>query len=196
MGLSFRYYKSIPLISAIVVLVGLHSYVSSLIKSLPIWVPSITITTFITVIFLLYDKLCWKKVPFLLNIRDISGRYEGKLTTSYQQEKEIDIAIEISQSSSHIYIRQFNHDGLQNTKSFSVNENIERRKDGSIKISFAYKNEGVQSSAKYDEHSGFCVLTCTINKKKISGYYFTNRNPPTKGDIEVSFKNKKLKGSY
>lgn len=154
-------------------------------NNLPSWIPSFTSTAFIFGFILIYDKIIWKKIPLLLNVKDLSGRYKGSLISDFNPEIDIKIIIEITQTASGIYIRQFNNNNGKITKSESQNENIEKQKDGSFKISFAYKNDGIEVSSKVNEHKGFCVLRSSINKVNLEGFYFTNRNPATKGQIKV-----------
>jgi len=196
LSLSFKYYKTTPFLILILVLVGIHSYVSSIITNLPIWIPPISIISFILFVILIYDKIVWKIFPYFLKIKDVSGRYEGTLHSSYKGGKEIHIIIEISQSSSHIYLRQFSYNNESISSSESVNEDMKLKGDGSLEISFAYKNDGIENSNTINEHKGFCVLNCSLDGKELKGYYFTNREEPTKGTIETKLIGKKLKGTY
>ncbi|MBN2789645.1 MAG: hypothetical protein JXR69_05610 [Candidatus Delongbacteria bacterium] len=196
MKLSFKYYKVNTLIFFIVALIAIHSIIVSLIPETFNWIPSVSAIAFISFVLIAYDKKLWKYFPYLLNIKDVSGRYEGTLKSNYNGGKEIHIIIEISQTSSYVYIRQFSYDNELISCSESINEHLIMKPDGSIEISFAYKNDGIENSNTINEHKGFCVLNCSIGKNDLKGYYFSNREEPTKGTIETKFVGKKLKGTY
>lgn len=194
--LSFKYYKPRFLMSFIILLIAVHSFIISLWNFIPPWIPAISSSVFIFSIIIIYDKYLWKKIPLLLKVTNISGRYKGELISNYSTKTKLDVVIEITQTSSHIFIRQFNNKNGEITKSYSNNEDIELQKDGTFKISFAFKNDGVEVSSSINEHKGFCILQTNKNKKVLEGVYFTNRDPATKGQIKVEYQSSKLLGEY
>jgi hypothetical protein len=130
-------------------------------------------------------------------VKDISGRYTGDLFSDFKRTKEpIQIVFEITQTASCVHVRQFTRDSTgRTTWSESLNETIEARADGSMRLSFAYRNEGEATQAEMTEHIGFCCLDFSTDRKRVGGRYFTNRHPhPTRGEIHACFASKKLKG--
>lgn len=200
MKFSFKYYKPKPLLGFVVLITILMIFVS---KHLPSWIPIPTTVVSITGLLIIYDKYLWKKMPWLLlKIPDISGRYKGKLVSSWPEvEKpvEIDIFIEVSQTGSGLHIRQFNKNPQTGklTQSSSNIENVSVLADGNLKLSFGYINDGEATQAQLTKHDGFCVIDIQMHDKKIKGIYFTNRHPqPTRGEITAIFENKQTIGRF
>jgi hypothetical protein len=199
MDFSFKYYKSKPLLGFAIFITILMIFLS---KHLPSWIPVPTTVATLSGLLFLYDKYLWKRIPWLLKIPNISGRYKGKLTSSWRvddNQEEIDIFIEITQTGSGLHIRQFNKNLKtgQLTQSSSNNENLSVRPDGNLNLSFGYVNEGEATQDELTKHDGFCVLDIQKHDKKMNGIYFTNRHPqPTRGEITATFEKEEIMGRF
>jgi hypothetical protein len=202
MNFTFKYYKPSLLISLVVSLVGIISFGSAIIATNYNWTLPLGTSAIISLVFLVYDQWVWKKAPVLLNVTNISGRYEGQLFSSYRDADgnapEIDVAIEITQTSSDIHIRQFNRNRAtgKQTESNSDLAMICKERSGFPRVKFSYQNDGESSQENLTIHEGFCSLSFSTDNS-ISGRYFTNRNGGlTSGDITAKFTSKTLKGAY
>ncbi len=199
MDFSFKYYKPKLLLGFVCIITTLMAILS---KHMPGWVPVPTTVAILSGLLFLYDKYLWKKIPWLLKIPDISGRYKGKLVSSWPEDDkpvEIDIFIEISQTGSGLHIRQFNKNPKteQLTQSYSSIENVSVLPDGNLKLSFGYVNDGEATQAQLTKHDGFCILDIQEHDKKMNGIYFTNRHPqPTRGEIIATFEKEKRMGRF
>jgi len=153
---------------------------------------------------LLYDRCLWKWPIFnlLVNVPNMSGRYVGQIRYTWKNEaKSLDCCVEIHQTASKIHVRSFfkNMNG-QRTESRSFIESMARGDDGNHSIYLLYSNGGSKANRKLDHHEGANVLNylqpTTGSPSKLTGYYFTNRQKPTKGEIEVVFESKNRKGEF
>lgn len=198
MHLSLKYYRTSRLISTIVFLTGAISVCAGLIKALPSFIPPLSVTAIISGLLFLYDRKLWSRFPFLVDTKDISGRYEGKLISEYKENgvpREVTVAIEIFQTASVISVRQFNNDGKTVTQSQSSLAELEVRPDANPRLRFSYGNEGDAVQSPKTAHLGFCILDWSNDRKVVNGTYFTNRNPKcTRGEIAAKFQTKRLKG--
>lgn len=194
MNFSFKNYKPGLVVSSIIAILGVHSLIFSKIE-VPNWIPSISATSIIMLLFLLYDRFVWKRMPFLVNIKDVSGRYGGKIETSFDSSITMDVVIEICQTASSVFIRQYAKNGQANSSSFSTNESVRLLPDDSIEIGFSYRNNGIETSEDLRNHIGYCVLNIS-NDGIVEGYYFTNRTPQTKGIIKAARVSKKILSHY
>lgn len=194
---SFRYYNASLLVPFILVLSAiLDSVVLLAIEQLQfnqiIRMPSNA--AIIGLIIFLVDKYLWKVLPFsfLVKVPNLNGRYKGSISFSrnnQQQEKEC--VLEIYQTASIIKVTSYfrKEDSSQETRSISVVENIIFNEDNTKDLMFYYQNKGTEGRNEFDPHDGINVLKC-IKKEKgfvLKGYYFTNREPQTQGNIEVKF---------
>lgn len=178
----------------------IYSYFESFItKSIPLPlqnpVLSISVVTLIFLLFGIYDHWLWKKIPYLINVRNVSGRYEGHLQSNYNKFY-YDIVIEIIQTASTIEVTQYtkNKNGVSTSNSF--NAQLILGKNNLYNLNFYYRNEGDEVQDELDSHDGFCKLKFDIERNKIVGTYFTNRKIQTKGKIEVNKTGKKILGGF
>jgi hypothetical protein len=162
MNISFKYYRGFYLITTIVALTLGIGLLNEHLHAASALIPSISATAFVSVVLFLYDRVLWRIFPQLLQVKDISGRYTGDLFSDFKRTKKpIQIVFEITQTASCVHVRQFTRDSTgRTTWSESLNETIEARADGSMRLSFAYRNEGEATQAEMTEHIGFCCPPC------------------------------------
>lgn len=199
MEFTLKYYRPKLLLAFVVIITTAMSFLS---EYMPNWIPVPTTVAIILGLLILYDKYLWKKLPWLLKIPNISGRYKGQLISSWPEEDkpvEIDIFIEISQTGSGLHIRQFNKNPKtkQETQSYSNIENVSVLPDGNLKLSFGYVNDGEPIQVHLDKHDGFCILDIQKHDKEMNGIYFTNRHPqPTRGKLTATFEKEQTIGRF
>ncbi len=205
MAFSFKYYNTSYTIIFIFLITAGMTFLSDYIKSgeYSSLIPIPSTVAIITLLLVLYDKFLSSKWAILLDVPLIGGRYSGRLVSDFKTEdgKPIEILtkIEITQKGSGILIRQFNKNPItgKETKSMSTIEQLTVLHDGNLRLSFGYVNDGEFTQEKLTKHDGFCILDIQVNEKKISGVYFTNRNPqPTRGSIDAIFEQDEVKGAY
>lgn len=150
--------------------------------------------TAIVMLFLMaYDKWFWK-LPLLnlMNtIPDLNDNYVGEISFHWNGEDGTkDCKLEIKQTCSNIKVKSiFNKEGKNDSQSISTESFIKNDKAGDQHLYFYYHNRGsCKDGDTLDPHDGMNVLEILKEEKviKLKGYYFTNRNPQTKGCMEVT----------
>lgn len=151
--------------------------------------PIVVIMFFLT----LYDRWLWKwPILKLMNtVSDLNGNYEGEIDFYWNgQDMKKGCSMEIKQTCSNIKVKAiFNKEGENNTQSVSTEAFIKTDEAGDQHLFFYYHNRGsCKDGDTLDPHDGLNVLEILCKKKVITlkGYYFTNRNPQTKGRMEVT----------
>lgn len=202
--MDFKNYKSTNIVYTILVIILIWNIIYDKLKYFIIkYVPlelqgqllSISVVSIIFLFFFLYDKWLWKKIPFLTNIRNVSGRYEGILKSNYNG-CDYPIVIEIIQTASKINITQYtqNEKGISTSK--SMNEQLNFDNNNLYSLKFFYRNAGDLLYDEFDPHEGFCQIEFDKERLKIVGTYFTNRKIQTKGNIKANKISKKILGGY
>lgn len=178
--------------SILVILIG--ALVITLFLAKNYWGLSIAISGIVSMLLVLISKYLWKLKPFrwLFWVDDFSGRYEGVLKFQHIDEhgnlqcgerKHVKV---INQNGSRISIASFTfcEDGTKSSPSYNKGIFIEPTEDGHhFQLSYSYLNEG-NAQIGFHPHFGTDVLKFIKkgNSKKLSGYYYTNRTPQTRGD--------------
>lgn len=150
--------------------------------------------TAIVMFFLaIYDKWLWKfpALNQMNSIPDLTGFYEGEISFHWSGQDGIKACkLEIKQTCSHIkVISIFSKTGENDSQSVSKEAFIKTDEIGDQHLYFYYHNRGsCKDGDTLDPHDGVNVLTIIQDQKsiKLKGYYFTNRNPQTKGCMEVN----------
>ena len=183
-----NYFKSSTLVSVIVML----AIVMYLAKDH--WGLSIAISATISTMLILISKYLWKFKPFkwLFRVDDFSGRYEGVLRYQFiddqgnlQTGERRHVKI-VNQDGSRISIASFTfcEDGTKSSPSYSKGMFVEPTDDGHhYQLSYSYLNGG-NTQIGFHSHFGTDVLKFLKkeNSKELSGHYYTNRTPQTRGD--------------
>lgn len=197
MQIKLSYYKSQPFI----VIIGLLWAVSSWGLS-HIWdyglLQGLGPTAIVMSTLYLYDKWLWK-IPCLNLINtapNLNGIYEGTISFYHNgKNSEKYCKVKIKQTCSNLKVKSFfTKDGEDETHSTSLEAFISTDEHGDQRLYFYYHNPGSSRAGNtLYAHDGMNVLDIIIDKNSIvlRGYYFTNRNPQTKGSMEVT---QKLKG--
>jgi len=210
--MTFKYYKTIPLIATILILSALvemcvGNWINPfLAKHLAMGnhfrVP--TTVSILGMLFFIYNQYLWKFPVFklLMAVPDISGRYEGKVKYEWDGvNNEKKCFIEVIQTASKIKVHTYFSDGVnENTSSKSLVEDIRQEEDGFFDIYLFYLNSGTKQSGGLDCHEGanklrFIPGSKTI-KSQLIGHYFTNRQVQTRGEIEAIIISEKLQGKF
>lgn len=210
--MTFKYYKTIPLIASILILSGLvelcvGNWINPfLAKYLPMGnhfrVP--TTVSILGVLFYIYNQYLWKIPVFklLMSVPNMSGRYEGKVKYEWDGlNNEKNCFIEVVQTASKIKVQTYFSDGVnENTSSKSLVEDIKHEEDGFFDIYLFYLNSGTKKNGELDCHEGANKLRFIPGRKTIKnqliGHYFTNRQIQTRGEVEAIFISKKIKGMF
>lgn len=139
------------------------------------------------VIFYLTHKYLWKHIPFKLmyEVEDVSGVYEGTLTSSYKdvmgRNINKEVIAEITQpNATDIHINLIFKDNPIETSSTSESKqaNLFKTKADIWKLEYSYIN---QPNDLYEKeilqiNVGFTALQFSKDLKTLTGYYFTNQN--------------------
>lgn len=201
MKLSFRYYKTNVLIVTILGLAVVIDFGFDLIQDyLSQGVRAPTNAAIIATLLVLYDKHLWRYpiLKKLVHVPDLNGRYTGCIQYEWDGKTEkMESVVEVIQTASSIQIHTyFNSEKHENTHSKSLVEDI-KFENGQYSIYFFYFNSGTTINNHLDCHQGANHLKVILDDKglpkKLTGNYFTNRNPQTRGKIEVNFNSRKIK---
>ncbi len=149
------------------------------------------------------EKKLWKtrimRLPFLEDYWTpiLEGRWEGKFERNGESH---DFAIEIIQSFTSISGKTYSE---HSSSSFYAAEILYDDKLSVYKLIYYWNGTTtnvVEGNRDSDEFEGFTVLDIIIQSGKViklKGSYFTNRQPQqTKGNINLTFKQKMLKNSF
>ena len=192
MKINFTYYKPDILIPVIGLLWTASSW--SLSK---LWgygfLQGIGPTAIVVVILTIYDKWLWKfpLLNLINSIPDLNGKYNGEIAFHWDgQDLSKACQLEIKQTCSIIKVKSsFSKEGENNSQSTSTDAFIKTDDAGDQHLYFYYHNPGSNKNGDtLDPHDGMNVVEILKNKKNIclKGYYFTNRNPQTKGCVKVN----------
>ncbi len=192
MQIKFTYYKPHALIPAIGLLWALSSWALSMVWGYG-FLQGLGPTAIVMGFLKLYDKWLWKcPVLKLINtIPNLNGIYEGEIEYNYNgQDGTKTCRLEIKQTCSMLKVKTvFARDGENDTRSVSTEAFIKTDEAGDQHLFFYYHNPGsCKNGDTLDPHDGMNVLEITKIQKNIAleGYYFTNRNPQTKGCMKAT----------
>jgi hypothetical protein len=197
----FRYLKPQVLLS-LIVLLAISLYLTNQYITASIG-HNISITGIIVGVFLLIDRYLWKYPPFkwLYWVPDMSGRYEGVVHYEHPITRSPDsknCAVEVFQTGSKLKVSCFfQHQVIDEpSTSKSLVESIIKEEDDCHSLVFTYQNEGARSLGQ--PHSGTNILKFINNGegKFLKGHYYTNRDPQTKGLMEVKYQSNNLKNDF
>jgi hypothetical protein len=122
---------------------------------------------------------------------NLNGVYEGKIFFHYNGlDSTKTCKLKIKQTCSVIKVETtFSKDGESNTQSVNTEAFIKTDEVGDQYLYFYYHNRGsCKNGDTLDPHDGINVLEIHhINGSiQFDGYYFTNRNPQTKGCLKAT----------
>jgi len=192
MKLTFAYYKPQFLVPIIGILWSVSSWGLSMIWGYGILQgtgPSAIVMLF----FAVYEKWLWKFpiLKFGNTMPNLNGEYSGNIVFHWDGANKTKFCgIEIKQTCSNIKVKSvFKRDNENSTQSVSTEAFIKTDEAGDQHLYFYYHNIGsCKHGDTLNQHDGMNVLEIINEGNKIilKGYYFTNRNPQTKGCIEVT----------
>ncbi len=149
-------------------------------------------TAIVFAVLIAYDKWAWRWPIFslLTTATDLAGVYEGHIHfTRNDQTTAKQCRMHIKQSLSRIKVTcDFTKAGDPDTTSVSEEALLRFDDHGDHQLIFIYRNEGSNLSGdSLGEHQGTNVLTVirALDGIRLRGFYYTNREPQTKGRIEV-----------
>lgn len=166
---------------------------------------NLSATSIIVGAFWLLDRYLWKYPPFkwLYWVPDMSGRYEGVIRyinpiTSSSDHKRC--VVEVFQTGSKLKVKCFFQHQAKDEPSASKSlvESIIKEGDDCYSLVFTYLNRGIRIHGQGQPHYGTNILKFINNGegKFLKGYYYTNRDPQTKGVMEVKYQSNKLKNDF
>ena len=203
-NINFKYYKPNALVGFILILGTIINFSIAYLTKEIVWFSHITFPTTSAIVFfilLFYNKHLWKYkfLNRLVWIPNIEGRYEGNIYFTHPISKEkatLKSIVIVHQTASIIKINSFfkKTDGTNTTPSESKIATIVKEDDNSFSLVFTYENKGTQGSNEFSPHYGTNHLKFidTGKEKLLTGYYYTNRNPQTKGEMKVKYINDDL----
>jgi len=161
------------------------------------WHLSISILGILSALLIVISTYLWKFPPFkyLFWVDDFSGRYEGMLQYQFKDDegnqksgmlKHVKL---VNQNGHRITIHSFTikEDGSKSSLSVNKGMHVEKTPDEKhFSLIYNYLNDG-NTEQGFPPHYGTEVVKFIKNKneKKLSGGYYTNREPfQTKGEYK------------
>jgi hypothetical protein len=208
----FRYYKPKILLYTIIVLSAIYGTILHFVILNINWLiekpyfhyPTVSALIISTLILINKIGLKTRVLKHLFWIKDISGRYEGKIKYKHFKtglEEEKICAVEIEQSASKISIQTYfdfkYSKSSEETKSESIVTSIVSDDFENQKLVFTYHNSG--NNLKGLQPSNGTNILSIIERDSnlfLEGLYYTDKEPQTKGEMKVKFESKKLKRKF
>lgn len=209
--MNFRYYKPERLVAFIIVLAVFYGYISikveESLKDLEVLsqatkgVDIFSTLTLVILSFAFVNEIGWKWLVFkwLVDLPDLSGRYEGLLLSSYVAQdgkfEQKECVLEIKQTASSIHISAYFGDvgtHERSSRSYSVSEQIVKEKNGFVLVYYIFTNESEVLNKQLSNHTGTASLTYYPDTKSLDGYYYNLRQ--NKGTIKVKYVQDQLLG--
>lgn len=207
MNINFKNYHAISLAIFILLLwycaYFIEPYMSLYLKDITV-LQRFTPLFIVLSILVLYDRFLWKNrfclwlarlpVPLLpVSMPNLNGDYEGEISYRWEgKDCTKNCNLKIKQTASYINVTSiFSRDDEASTKSESKEALLTHNEVGAYSLTFFYHNEGsCKNGDTLDQHDGACKLSINLEDNTIvlDGYYFTNRNPQTKGRISIKKK--------
>ena len=148
----------------------------------------------ITLILILMSTHLWKYPPFkwMFWVEDLSGTYEGILRYSYIKDGKVytgdmkHIKV-INQTGYRLPVSSFTYksDGTHSSKSHNTVMSLKKTNDEQhFELAYSYHNTG-STEQNFASHYGSenLIVIEQDGVKKLSGIYYTNRIPQTKGEF-------------
>ncbi len=150
--------------------------------------------TIVMLIIVSYDKWLWKLplMNWINTVPNISGEYGGEIESFWEGKNRSKLCtLSITQTCSHIKIVSVfaDEEGENETRSESTEAFVTTDEVENSKLHFYYHNRGsCKNGDTLNAHDGMSVLDIIEKGESIrlEGYYFTNRDPQTKGCMKVS----------
>lgn len=167
----------------------LNVLIDSVLKSfdpmltIPWWVETPSPLVVFGVLFGLFDKYAWKwpmmRILGLTHAPDLSGRWEGELTSSYDPNSNTRVVLEVKQTWTQITLKISTGQSHSWSSTAAIDINSLR---GTI-LRYEYCNEPQNSSADtMNMHYGTTRLL--IKKHSLEGGYYTDKNRRSFGDMK------------
>ena len=208
----FRYYKPKMLLFTIIILSVIYgiiihfssSYINSFLEKPYYHYPTASALIILTLSFVNKIGLKTPVLKHLFWVKDISGRYEGKIKYRHFEtglEEEKLCAIEIEQSVSKISIQTYfdfrYSKSSEETKSESIVTSIVSDDFENKKLVFTYHNSGnILKDLQPSDGTNILSIIERDNNLFLEGLYYTDKKPQTKGEMKVKFESKKLKRKF
>jgi hypothetical protein len=129
-------------------------------------------------VYYLLRHILKEKLFKLCEIDDVSGKYDGKLKSNFEN-KEIIASIKIEHKLDKINLVAITNESASKITSISLD-----KINGSTKLIYTYINEGGSTNENNKTHEGTAVIE--ICEGKLNGHYYNNgRDRKTFGSIEM-----------
>lgn len=144
----------------------------------------------VSIAWKVFDHFLWKQrvINQLINIPNLKGVWKGTGYSSYEgNNKQIEYSMELKISQT--FTKMECHAVFENSDSYGNSYSVSccNFQQQSCLLSFAYGNDAGSISLKVDSweesHFGYNIIQVVGNS--MSGRYFTNRSPQTKGYFEL-----------
>lgn len=160
---------------------GLNNIISSL--NIP-FTAHISAFLLFTAFYLSWSRLFWNHIP-KMPIPDLEGEWEGSVKSSYADDEEYDVDVEITQNLDKIGIKLKTDTSVSHSETGAIQINTNQDDF----LSYTYYNEPkTNAEDSMSPHRGFTRVTIKYENGKpveLEGQYFTDRNRKNTGKITL-----------
>lgn len=155
----------------------------------------------ITVFWFLYEKMLWK-LPFfrlmgwLCSTPDLNGRWEGTVGR-HGENSPHRFVLEVIQTMTKLQCYTYSENSSGESLIVKIAKDGVDNKYKLISY-WSCKTKSKKTIGEFDKFNGLSVMEINISdsQKSIKDYYFTDRYPPTRGDVELTWVSNKLDGKF
>lgn len=139
-----------------------------------------------------FRRWLWRFPPFswLVKVPNLNGTWKGKLRSSYEDDdgrnlRPIPVTLFIEQTLTNIHLT-FQTDSMS-SRSKSMSATLAFIEDTKrAQLIYTYCNDG-NATKGWNKHCGTVILDIEGNRPtELRGNYFTDREPQTKGELELT----------
>jgi len=169
---------------AIVLTWGMSAILAKLQISFPWWASAPSVMGIYGLLYSVFDKFIWRK-PFLkklgiIKTPDISGKWRGKLQSSFNSQDFVNTDVKISQTWTEIEILLKTDNSCSNSTVASIMVGV----SNNASLHYQYQNNPKSSSVDSMQiHYGTTYLSCSGDK--LEGEYYSGRGRQNIGSIEL-----------
>jgi len=155
------------------------------------------IITLVGLFWLYFDKIGWRQSFFrvggwLCNTPNLNGRWEGKVDRASENTPH-GFVVEIRQTFSKLKMHTYSANSKGNSIAcrFVTDETEEKY---ILVVAWKCRTRCFDDQDNYEEFYGTSIIEYSVQGKtrKLEDHYFTDRNPQTRGNIDVAWVGNKL----
>lgn len=137
------------------------------------------------VLYWVFNRYGWIWLDKILNIPNLSGRWQVNGTTLNQ-----DGTVRFNWNGELIISQKWDCIAIElktgQSSSYSETASLLVKHDNEVKLSYSYQNHPRSGEAELQKHQGFCELIFNTSLNKVEGHYFNTLGRYTFGRMELT----------